>query len=39
LQTGNIDDAKKQLAGIKETINASGQKVLEYSGAKAIKKS
>jgi hypothetical protein len=38
LKSGNIDDAKKQLAGIKETINAAGQKVIEYSGVKALEK-
>lgn len=38
LQSGNIDDAKKQLEGIKETVNSAGQKVMEYSGMKAFEK-
>ena len=38
IKAGDMTELKKQAEGIKETVNASGQKVMEFSGMKALEK-
>lgn len=38
IKSGNVDEAKKLAEGVKETVNAAGQKVREISGSAAIDK-
>ena len=38
IKSGDIKEATKLMEGVKESINAAGQKVMEYSGVKALEK-